>query len=522
MNSIPLINIENVEAIKRAFVKHVCADKLESYRLPVADHRSTIAIGLSGGADSAVLALYAAIYLNPHYPNIHYIFTDTKAEPESCAETLDAIERFTGIHIHKIVPEKGLFELIDHYNGFLPGAQARWCTRELKINPLIQFMETIKNEFGFISLAGIRFDEANREGIQFQYSMENASAAFPLIELTMTKAMVFDILANTIGVPKTYQFRGRSGCFSCFFIRSQEAIGMLLNDPASYAKTEAAEKLDSSDTMRWENFPTTLSEAGIRGYYPVPAFIDIRKPGAIQSKAPVKSKEKKDVVTTDLFSSDLEPIEQSEDLFAAFALYVDPAIGVFGGREFSSGCYWQEFITVSTSLNGIKTSLGTYYQYKKTTPLPLYSVDDLQIVIVQIRFPKGVIDTAPPSKSSYTWKSNIAYKQLRNLAMHCISTLQYVDLTRRLKDALGAVKRAPNDDAAMDAMAHLDELHEAFHHAPKPTGKLLWEGLYVPTETIQKQVQLQLAGVSIETEIKPARENLEYDEVPTACLACSI
>lgn len=522
MSSIPLINIDHIDSIKRIFEKHISADRLESYRLPVKDHRTTVTVGLSGGADSSVLALFAAVYLAPHYPNIHYIFTDTKAEPKSCNDTLDAIERFTGIRIKRLIPEKGLFELIDHYNGFLPNAQKRWCTRELKIDPLIKYMGSIKNEFGYVSLAGIRYDEANREGIQFQYSMENTSAAFPFIELGMTKKIVFDVLSNTIGIPQSYRYKSRSGCFSCFFSRSQETIGMLLNDPISFAKTEAAEKLDDVDNARWNNPPETLSDVGINGYYPVPAFVDIRKPRSIQSKAPEKIKEKRDKNTEDLFSTELEPVEQGDDVFAAFALYVDSAIGLFGGREFSSGCYWQEFITVSTSLNGIKTSLGTYYQYKKTTPLPLYSVEDMQIVIVQIRFQKGVIDTAPPSKGSYTWKPNIAYKQLRHLAMHCISTLQYVDLVRRVKDAIGAVKRAQNEDAAMDAMANLDEIHEAYHQSPKPTGRLMWEGLYVPTETIQKQVQLQLAGVSIETDIKRARENLEYDEVPTACLACSI
>lgn len=522
MSSIPLINIDHIDSIKRTFEKHISADRLESYRLPVKDHRTTVTVGLSGGADSSVLALFAAVYLAPHYPNIHYIFTDTKAEPTSCNDTLDAIERFTGIRIKRLIPEKGLFELIDHYNGFLPNAQKRWCTRELKIDPLINFMESIKNEFGFISLAGIRYDEANREGIQFQYNMENNSAAFPFIDLGITKKMVFSVLENSIGIPAAYHYKSRSGCVSCFFQRGQEAIGMLLNDPASFAKTEAAEKLNDTDIARWNNSPQTLSEAGIRGYYPVPAFIDIRKPNTFQSKAPGKIKEKLDKNTEDLFITELEPVEQSEDVFAAFALYVDSAISLFGGREFSSGCYWQEFITVSTSLNGIKTSLGTYYQYKKTTPLPLYTVDDMQIVIVQIRFPKSVIDTAPPSKGSYTWKPNIAYKQLRHLAMHCISTLQYADLVRRMKHAIGAVKRAQNEDALMDAMANLDEIHDAYHQSPKPTGKLLWEGLYVPTETIQKQVQLQLAGVSIESDIKRAREDLEYDEVPTACLACSI
>jgi hypothetical protein len=106
--------------------------------------------------------------------------------------------------------------------------------------------------------------------------------------------------------------------------------------------------------------------------------------------------------------------------------------------------------------------------------------------------------------------------------MHCVSTLQRVDLERQLKDALNALRTAGNEDAALDAMECLEQTHEAYHRAPKASGKLVWEGLYIPSETVQKEVQLQLAGISVDTDIKPARENLEYDEVPMACLACSI
>ena len=523
MSSIPLLNLDNIEALKGLFEKHVARHQLENYRLPVKDTRTRVIVGLSGGADSSVLALFTALYLAPHYPNIEFLFTDTKAEPTSCYETLDTIEKLTGIHIHRIIPEKGLFEMIEQYNGFLPSSQKRWCTKLLKVSPLMAYMASVPSKHGYVSLAGIRYDEADREGIQFQYTMENASAAFPFVDLKITKAAVFDILEQSIGIPGTYQYRSRSGCFTCFFQRNQEAIGMLLQDPEAYAKTEKAEKLVDADHQRWENMPQTMADTGIRGYYPVPAFIDIRKPEKAPQKAPEKLKHNHVEGMDDLFGGEeLEPVAQGDEIFAAFALFTDSALGMFGGREFTPGVYWQEFITVSTSLSGIKSALGTYYKFKQTTPMPIYDVADMKIVIAQIRFPSGVIDTAPPSKESYTWKSNVAYKQLRHLAMHCVSTLQRIDLERQLKDALNALRTAGNEDAALDAMERLEQTHEAYHRAPKASGTLVWEGLYIPSETVQKEVQLQLAGISVDTDIKPARENLEYDEVPMACLACSI
>lgn len=522
MLAIPTVKLDNVEWLKSLFEKHIDRQQLEEYRLPVRDCRTWVIVGLSGGADSSVLALLSALYLAPHYANLRFLFTDTKAEPTSCYETLDAIEALTGIHVERIIPEKGLFELIEQYNGFLPNSQARWCTRQLKIDPLVAYLATLKSEYGYLSLAGIRYDEPNRDGIQFQYQMAAASAAFPFVDLKVTKDIVFDILHHSIGIPGTYRYRNRSGCFNCFFQRNQEAIGMLYHDPAAYAKTESAEKLCDEDAVRWNSFPPAMDEIGFRGYYPVPAFVDLRKPERVPSKAPAALKPRQNCGTDDLFGGAGLDIEVGDDVFVAFALYVDRALGWFGGREFTPGVYWQEFITISTSLNGLKTALGTYYRFKRTTPVStIYQVKDLSIVIAQIRFPKGVIDTAPPSKASYTWKPNIAYKQLRHLTVHCQAMLHNVDLKRQLEDAL-AVFQSASGDAKLDAFENLEVAHDCFHRSPKVAGILMWEGLYIPAETVADGIQLQLEGVSIDTAIKPARENLEYDEVPMACIACSV
>lgn len=524
MNSlrIPVADICSINAIKALFEKHVSKEQLESYRLPVKDARARVVVGLSGGADSSVLALFAAAYLAPHYPNIDFLFTDTDAEPESCYETLDKIEAMTGIVIKRISPEKGLFELIDEANGFLPSSQARWCTRQLKTAPLLEYLRSSFSPVGVISLAGIRADEANREGITLAHSMENGNSAYPFVQLGITKAMVFDILDRTIGIPSTYKYRSRSGCYSCFFQRNAEAIGMLINDSAAYQKTEAYEKLSERDAKRWSNIPVSLTDAGIPAYYPVPAFVDIRKPELVPEAMPTKTK-KANTSGDDLFG--LAPADNQEegvDLYAAFALYVDGHLGMFGGREFTPGTYWQEFVTISTSMAGLKSSLANYYRFRKTTPMPHYSVDDLRIVIVQLRFPTGVIDTLKPSKDSYTWKSGTAYKQLRHLVKHCQVTLQRTDLERRYNDLQSIRDNACDSDVAYAADEQLAALAMQLKSSPAATGTVVWEGLYVPAPDIQKSVQLELSGISVTSRCKTPRENLEFDEVPMACLACSI
>lgn len=515
------VPINFISVVKEAFDCH-CHSNLFEYRLPGASKNTRILVGLSGGADSSVLALFCAVYLSRFYDRIEYIFTDTKAEPDSAYSTLDKLESLLGIQIQRLTPNKGLFDLIDEYNGFLPSSKARWCTRELKVEPLMQYMDSL-NDNSYISLAGIRYDEADREGITFQYSMENANAAFPFVDLRITKTMVFDILDKTIGIPDTYAYRSRSGCFTCMFQRNAEIMGMLFNDPSAFSKTEALEKLSLSDEKRWSTFPNSLGHGGIRAYYPVPVFLDIRSPINCPEKQPLKIKSISNDSMDDLFGhQDASETSEGQDIFVAYALYLDESLGSYGGGIFTPGVYWQEFVTLSTSLHGLKTALGTYYSFKKTTPMPQYEVDDLKIVIAQVRFPVNTIDARPPSKESFTWKSNIAYKQLRHLVSHVQLVLEHTDLERRFKQALFIAKQAKNEDLLMDSIEILENLDQQRKAAPPPTGKLIWEGLYTPSVTVKKAVQLQLDGISTDSDIRVPRDTIEFDEVPRACIACSI
>lgn len=521
---IPALSIDNIEFIKSLFEQHVDRAALESYRLPITDPLTRIITGMSGGADSSVLGLFVAAYLAPHYPNMDFLFTDTKQEPDSCYIALDRLEALANVTVTRLVPEKGLFDLVEQYNGFLPGNRSRWCTRELKVDPLKEYIKGIDSEHGYINLAGIRYDEADRDGITFQHSMDHDGAAYPFVDLKITRAMVFDILDKAIGIPATYAYRSRSGCFCCFFQRNAEILGMLANDPKRFAETEAYEKLSERDSQRWAQIPTTLTEAGIPAYYPVPAFIDLRKDEAHPAKPVEKVKARKEE-TFDLFGFDdeqVDEVDEGDNLYAAFTLYTDSRLLQFGGQEFTPGVYWQEFTTVSTSLSGIKSALGNHYAFKKTTPMPHYDLEDMQIVIAHMRFPKGTIDSRAPGKDSYTWKSNVAYKQLRHLAKNVELTLQCADLERRLKEAQRVAETSTDLNATIYAEELVEALEKQLGSAPKSPGKLVWEGIYTPSETVANTVQMQLDGISVDSDIKPARENLEYDEVPRACISCSI
>lgn len=527
-HSNPLISVtsmDNIERIRREFERFIPGNIIDAYRLPVQDREAAIVVGLSGGADSTVLALFASAYLADYYPNIHFLFTDTGAEPASCYETLDKIESFTGKHIQRISADLGLFELIDKHNGFLPSHQSRYCTNKTKIEPLFGYLKSLDDGHGYCTVTGIRFDEKNREGLSLGYSLAtNTATSVPFVDLGITKAAVFEILDNTLGIPSTYRFRSRSGCSVCFYLRTSELIGLLLHSPKEFEQGERYEKLSLEDAARWDNIPIPLSDRGCGQFYPVPRFVDVRHPETSPGrKLPQDTSTKQDINTGDLFQR--VPNEKPVALFAAFALYTEEQLSWFSGREFTPGVYWQEFITLSTSFTGLSASLGNYYRFRKTTPMPHYNVDDLKIVIVKIEFPARVINTGKPSSKSYTWKSGVAYKQLRHLVKHVQVTLEYFSVLRNLVD-LAEIVDSPDinprerDFADQEGAALLEQLQSM----TKPTGKVVWEGLYSPPRLSDEsdQHQLSLEGMRLDSAGPRAREGLNYDEVPTACIVCSV
>src|SRR3954451_17993423 len=89
-------------------------------------------LGLSGGKDSAALA----IYMRDRVPEMEYFFTDTGAELPEVYDFLDRLEAYLGKSIARLTPDPDFDHILYNvYNGFLPPPNTRWCTRQLKIEP---------------------------------------------------------------------------------------------------------------------------------------------------------------------------------------------------------------------------------------------------------------------------------------------------------------------------------------------------------------------------------------------------
>ncbi len=161
-------------------------------------------LGLSGGKDSAALA----IYIKDRYPEIHekieYFFTDTGAELKEVYEFLDKLEAYLGKEIIRLSSDKDFDHHLKVHNEYLPSAKQRWCTRVMKIHP---FEDFVGND-PVITYVGIRADE-DREG--YISSKPTIKAVFPFTEDGIVRADVFQMLEETVGVPEYYKWRSRSG-----------------------------------------------------------------------------------------------------------------------------------------------------------------------------------------------------------------------------------------------------------------------------------------------------------------------
>ncbi len=208
-------------------------------------------LGLSGGKDSAALA----VYMRQHHPelDIDYFFTDTGKELPEVYEFLGALEGFLGKPILRLNPDRDFDFWLRQYGNFLPSSNTRWCTRKLKLDPFKQWIRPwLAAKEKVISYVAIRSDEEHRDGMIAQD--DNLIVKLPFREAGIDKPGVIDILeASDLGLPKYYSWRSRSGCTFCFFQQKIEWVRLKETHPAAFedAKTYEKNALEHGSPFTW-------------------------------------------------------------------------------------------------------------------------------------------------------------------------------------------------------------------------------------------------------------------------------
>jgi 3'-phosphoadenosine 5'-phosphosulfate sulfotransferase (PAPS reductase)/FAD synthetase len=197
-------------------------------------------LGLSGGRDSAALA----VYMRQHHPEveIEYFFTDTGKELPEVYEYLGRLEGVLGKPIKQLNPDRDFDFWLKQYNEFLPSPQTRWCTRKLKLRPFEKWIRPMLEQGAKVfSYVAIRSDEDYREGYSSKH--ENLIVRLPFREAGVDKAGVLDILYDAgLGLPEYYSWRTRSGCTFCFFQQKIEWVRLSEQHPDRFEEAKAYEK----------------------------------------------------------------------------------------------------------------------------------------------------------------------------------------------------------------------------------------------------------------------------------------
>lgn len=208
-------------------------------------------LGLSGGRDSAALA----VYMRQHHPELalEYFFTDTGKELPEVYEYLGRLEGFLGKPILRLNPDRDFDFWLKQYNDFLPSAQTRWCTRQLKLRPFERWLRPMLDEGATIySYVAIRSDEEYRAGYSSKH--DRLIVRLPFKDVGIDKAGVLELLEGAgLGLPAYYSWRTRSGCTFCYFQQKIEWVRLKERHPEAFEEAKAYEKsaLDHGSPFTW-------------------------------------------------------------------------------------------------------------------------------------------------------------------------------------------------------------------------------------------------------------------------------
>lgn len=208
-------------------------------------------LGISGGKDSAALA----VFVRQNHPelDVDYFFTDTGKELPEVYEFLGRLEGFLGKPIARLNPRRDFDFWLREYNHFLPSAQTRWCTRQLKLAPFEQWIKPMLAAGDKVTTyVAIRSDEEYREGYTSKHA--NLKVKLPFRDAGIDKRAVLDILDSSgVGIPKYYDWRSRSGCTFCFFQQKIEWVRLKERHPEAFEEAKQYEKnaLEHGSPFTW-------------------------------------------------------------------------------------------------------------------------------------------------------------------------------------------------------------------------------------------------------------------------------
>ncbi|MCY4267716.1 MAG: phosphoadenosine phosphosulfate reductase family protein [Flavobacteriaceae bacterium] len=225
-------------------------------------------LGISGGKDSAALA----IYMSNKYPSldINFYTCDTGKELKETYDLIDRLNSVLGrpITLFKSVDQENtpIDNPFDHFlatsGGFLPSPMARWCTKKMKLEPF----EKQIGDSPTISYVGIRGDE-NREG--YISKRDNIQTIFPFRKNIWSEDVISKFIAND-NIPSLIEYYKLIGKYM-----SRDLIEKISTPVTfSYTKSQKVESLLNHDVklfnkVVFEYLKTTNYPIGKLDHFPL-------------------------------------------------------------------------------------------------------------------------------------------------------------------------------------------------------------------------------------------------------------
>jgi 3'-phosphoadenosine 5'-phosphosulfate sulfotransferase (PAPS reductase)/FAD synthetase len=229
-----------------------------------------IIASVSGGKDSTALCLW----LQEQGLAYRAVHMDTGWEhPETDRYIREVLDPAIG-PIEWIRPQRTMVELIRH-KGMFPARSVRFCTEQMKVVPIISWLEEEYPGQRLFNAVGIRADESQARGRLSEWQDVGWVIIWrPLLQ--WTKQDVIDIHARHEVPPNPLYLMGASrvGCWPCIFARKAEIRLVAATDPGRIDLIRALEaEVYEMARQRYAERGETFESLG----YTVPSFFALKK-----------------------------------------------------------------------------------------------------------------------------------------------------------------------------------------------------------------------------------------------------
>jgi 3'-phosphoadenosine 5'-phosphosulfate sulfotransferase (PAPS reductase)/FAD synthetase len=134
---------------------------------------------------------------------------------------------------------------IEQYSAF-PSGVLRWCTRELKIEPIQSFCENLARTHGkdIVQAVGIRAEESARRAEMAEFEHDSTRDCYvwrPLLHWTTAEILAIHHENNIPINPLYKQGFDRVGCFPCIFANKEEIALLNRTEPNRLDELERLE-----------------------------------------------------------------------------------------------------------------------------------------------------------------------------------------------------------------------------------------------------------------------------------------